>query len=429
MSVQLSRAWRRPLALVLVAGMALTGCEYDGVTSIPLPFTEGSGDDAVELTVRLREASGLTPNSEVKVDDITVGRVTDIEVVKWKPVATVSLNAGVELPANAVARVGQKSLLGAKYLELSAPTVHAARGQLADGAVLDATLVGSYPQTEQVLASLSLVLNGSGLQQVRSITEELDDVVTGREPDVRQFIKRFNVFIGSLDRQRQDIVAVIQRLDGLSSTLSRDDTVANAITDLPDAFHEIEQNRAELTRTLDAVSKLGQTANRVVRESGDDLVANLENLRPTLRQLARSGSNLTESLSVAATYPFPGNTSFPKMFQGDYANLFITLDVSPALLRRNLLQGFTLTEDGGTLMQGPPLGSGDGSPAPGTDLPDLPDGPLDPADLLGQPGGRTGAGGDRNDGGHASGSPLEGLLPGLTALAPGAQRSKDEETQ
>lgn len=354
----------RPAAAGMVSIVLLaTGCQYDGVTSIPLPFREGTGNDAVEVKLVLDQAQGITPNSEVKVDDVTVGSVKSIEMKGWEPVLTLTIDPDVDLPRNAVARIGQKSLLGAKFIELTPPAEDASTEPLRTGDEVVQAAAGNYPQTEQVLASLSLVLNGSGLQQVRSITDELDNVLSGRETNVRSFLTRFNDFIGSLDRQRDDIVAVVERLDRLSRVVSKDDTVATALEELPDAFMTLDQDRAELTETLEALADLGRISQQVVDETGGALERNLRNLRPALQRLADAGPNLTESLTVAGTLPFPGNTSFPRMFQGDYGNLFLTLDVSPDLLARNLLQGFQLTGDQpATVLGGPPLGSGDGPP-------------------------------------------------------------------
>lgn len=355
--------------VVVTAALLLSGCTYGGATTIPLPFREGAESDAKIVTVLLDEASGLTTNGEVKVDDVTVGSISNLRLDGWKPVATVRLNADVALPANAVARVGQKSLLGAKFIELVAPS-SAAEGELADGAVIKTATLGSYPQTEQVLASLSLVLNGGGLQQVRTITEELDKAVAGREPQVREFLRRFKVFIASLDKQRGDILEAVGQLDRLAVTLDGSNALAHAIDDLPVALEQIENDRKRLVEAMDAVSRLGRTATTVINRSGDDTLANLEDLRPALAGLANAGSNLTQSLSVVPTFPFPGNTSFPYMFQGDYGNLFLTVDVSPDVLKHNLIDGFAPVDPSGSLLQAPPLGGGD-TGGSGLTLPDL----------------------------------------------------------
>lgn len=416
----LTTSGSRLAAAGIATAILLSGCSYDGITSVKLPFREGTGDGSYTVTVDLADASGLTPNSEVKVDDVTVGSVESLKVDGWKPVAVVRVGKDTKLPANAVARVGQKSLLGAKFLELDAPA-NPAKTALKQGAVIQNASAGNYPQTEQVLASLSLVLNGGGLQQIRTITQELNQVIDGREPQVRQFIERFRVFITSLDKQRNDILDAVARLDTLSTTLGGSGVLARAIDNLPNAFTTLEQNRADLTNALTALSTFGKTARAVVNESGDQLTSNLRNLRPALSKLADAGHDIVPALSIAATLPFPSNTSFPKMFQGDYGNLFLTVDASPELLARNLLTGFQLPGVGGksNLMQAPPLGAGDGPPPVlGGLVPGLTDS-LGLDNLLN--GLTTGLGGAKNNNSKSNSSANEqsglgGLLPGLLGL-------------
>jgi len=92
--------------------------------------------------------SNLVPNAEVKVNDVTVGSVVASEATDWHAHLTVALDGVTRLPANATARVGQKSLLGAEYLELSAPTDQPPIGQLRDGDAIPLSRTGKYPETE-----------------------------------------------------------------------------------------------------------------------------------------------------------------------------------------------------------------------------------------------------------------------------------------
>ena len=55
--------------------------------------------------VELPDVGTLTPNSQVKVGDIAVGTVTEINAVDWHAEAVLSLEPNVELPANSVASV------------------------------------------------------------------------------------------------------------------------------------------------------------------------------------------------------------------------------------------------------------------------------------------------------------------------------------
>ncbi|TAL22238.1 MAG: MCE family protein, partial [Frankiales bacterium] len=97
---------RRVPTTLLVGGLAvatLTGCGFRGAASIPLPGGQGQGDDAYELTVEFQDVLDLVPQSAVKVDDVTVGSVTDITVDGYTARVVLTVNPEVELPANTTA--------------------------------------------------------------------------------------------------------------------------------------------------------------------------------------------------------------------------------------------------------------------------------------------------------------------------------------
>lgn len=386
----------RVAGLALASALLLTGCEYTGINSLSLPLREGTGDDAYSVVVELPAAPGLTPNAEVKVDDVTVGTIREATVDDWAARLTVGLNPSVELPANATAALGQKSLLGAKYLELSAPVDEPAVGRLQDGDVIPLSRTSRFPETEEVLAALGVVLNGSGLQQVKTITEELNRVLGGREQDVSGFIDRLDDFLGALDDQRADIIRLIENLNTFSTGLEvQNGQLATALEELPAALEVLDADRAALVATLDSIGELGVVGTDVIDRTREDLLANLAQVRPALARLADADSDLTESVSQIVTFPFPSNTSFPAMFKGDYANLFLSLDLTPETIRRNFTEGFQLEAPGApSLLEAPPLGAGDGSTDPLAPFtaPELPPLPAPPEPDGGVPGGADGSG-------------------------------------
>jgi phospholipid/cholesterol/gamma-HCH transport system substrate-binding protein len=126
-------------------------------------------------------------------------------------------------------------------------------------------------------------------------------------------------------------------------------------------------------RTLAALSELGAVATRVIDGSKNDLIDNLHDLGPAVGRLADAGKNLTESVSLLASFPFPSNTAFPAVLKGDYGNLYLTLDLSTDNLARNFGLGFNFP--GMPLLGGlPPLGAGQGGGNP-LELPFLPSPP------------------------------------------------------
>lgn len=324
-------------AIALTFSLAVTGCEWNGLNSVPLPGTEGGGEGAYTVQIQMPNVTTMSQNSPVRVNDVTVGAVTGIEVQDWHALVTVSLNKDVQLPANSTAKIGQTSLLGSQHLELAPPVGIAPQGTLKDGDVIPLERAGAYPTTEQTLSSLSVVLNGGGLAQINDITRELNAAFDGREDSIRDLLPQLDQLVGSLDDQRTQIISAMEGIDRLAGTVNQQtDTLNRALDGIPPALEVLVSQRQNLTNALVALGNFSDTATRVINESGDDLKANLASLSPLLETLASTGSNLTEVLSLMLTFPF-SMKYMDQVFQGDYANLNMVVDLSNERLSTNFI--------------------------------------------------------------------------------------------
>lgn len=324
-------------AIALTVTLAVTGCEWNGLNSVPLPGTEGGGEGAYTVQIQMPNVTTMSQNSPVRVNDVTVGAVTGIEVQDWHALVTVSLNKDVQLPANTTAKIGQTSLLGSQHLELAPPVGVAPQGTLKDGDVIPLERAGAYPTTEQTLSSLSVVLNGGGLAQINDITRELNAAFDGREDSIRDLLPQLDQLVGSLDDQRTQIISAMEGIDRLAGTVNQQtDTLNRALDGIPPALEVLVAQRQNLTNALVALGNFSDTATRVINESGDDLKANLASLSPLLEQLAGTGNNLTEVLSLMLTFPFTMKY-MDQVFQGDYANLNMMIDLTNERLTSNFI--------------------------------------------------------------------------------------------
>jgi len=336
-------------AALLAGGVLLAGCSFDGVQSWQLPGGVGTGDGSLTVTVELPDVGTLTPNGQVKVGDVAVGTVTGIEAVDWHAVATISLEPTTELPANAVARVGVNSLLGASFLELDEPTDEPAVGRLTSGSTIPLERGEAYPATEQVLSAASVVLNGGGLEQLSTLTAELSKAFSGNNLAVRDLLPRLTSFVTALDAQKGQILSTIDSLDRLARKFAKNrSTLTRSIDQIGPALATLSEERPKLTAALESLEGLGDVATPLVRSAGADLVGNLRDLAPTLRAINEAGDALVNGLGFAVTFPFAPET-LQNACRGDYCNLDLILD----LTNDALVNGF-ITKDGLPTMPGLP---------------------------------------------------------------------------
>ena len=106
------------LIVTLVSALALSSCS---VYDIPLPGGPNVGDNPMTVHIMFRDVLDLVPQSTVKIDDVTVGKVTAIKLDGYTADVTVKLPHNVDLPDNARAEIRQTSLLGEKFVSLSKP--------------------------------------------------------------------------------------------------------------------------------------------------------------------------------------------------------------------------------------------------------------------------------------------------------------------
>jgi phospholipid/cholesterol/gamma-HCH transport system substrate-binding protein len=325
---------RLRLAVAMLAGtLALTACDFD-IYSLPLPGGADLGDDPITVQVEFADVLDLVPQSSVKVNDIAVGQVTDIELHDGNALVTLELRGDTELPQNAVATIRQTSLLGEKFVSLGPPTEEAPVGALADDAEIPLERTGANPDVEEVLGALSLLLNGGGLPQLRTIAQEVNLALEGREESARSVLQQIDVFMGQLDTNKATIVDAIESLNRLAQGVrAQQGSIDQALDELPSALDSLDRQRDDLISMLQALNRLSDVGVRVIDRSKASTLAVLRQLQPTLTQLANSGDSLVDSFSVILTYPFVDEVvgRDPQVARsirfGDFTNLSVRLDL------------------------------------------------------------------------------------------------------
>ena len=337
----------------LAAGVVLLGgCGFRGAYSLSLPGGADTGDDPYTVEIEFLDVLDLVPQSGVRVADVPVGRVEDIELDEedWTAVVTITVNRDVELPENAVAAIQQSSLLGEKYVELAPPGNEEPQGRLGDDDRITLDRTNRNVEVEELLGALSLVLNGGGLAQLQTINRELGDALEGREEEIQATLRQLDTFIGGLDEHKAEINRALDRTEELTATLSaRTATIENALDTIGPGLQVINEQRDLLVSMLEGLARLGDVGTRIIEQSSANTIEDLKLLQPILTQLEAAGPNLARSLELLLSYPFPDSSltalNYREAQTGGMA-LFTNMTATVDLDLTNLLCRYVIDQTG-----------------------------------------------------------------------------------
>ena len=288
------------LVALVSSALVLSGCSiYDA----PLPGGPDTGKDPMTVTVMFRDVLDLVPQSTVKVDDVTVGKVKKVTLKGYVAKVTVVLPKDVDLPDNAEATIRQTSLLGEKFVNL-APPRNPSSNKLANGDVIGLDHSGRNPEVEEVLGALALLLNGGGVGQLKTIAAELNNAFGGRESEVRSVLDQIRVFTGTLDANKSSIVTALENTNRLAGELRKQDkTIKATLDDVPDALASINRPARRPGQAAQGADPAQQR-----RRQGDPGLEGVDDQQPAL---ARAGAGRVRQGGAELPQVLPGLPDLP----------------------------------------------------------------------------------------------------------------------
>jgi phospholipid/cholesterol/gamma-HCH transport system substrate-binding protein len=334
------RSWQA--LVLLMAAMVLSSCGWRGISNVAIPGGPGSGSGAYTVYVQVPDTLAINGNSKVMVADVFVGSIKAINLKNWVATLTLGLSKNTKLPKNAIAKIGQTSLLGSQHVELAAPP-NPSSELLRDGDTIPLKNSSSYPTTEQTLASLSLILRGGGIPNLEVLQNEVYNIFNGRGEQIRAFLGKLDTFTDQLNQQRDDITHAIDSTNRLLTYIgNRSDVLDRALTDLPPLIKHFADTQNLLINAVNSVGRLSGAADQYLSEARAPLHTDLQALQCPLKELGRASPYLIGALKLILTQPFDIDT-VPKMFRGDYVNVSLTLDVTYSAVDNAFLTGTGLS--------------------------------------------------------------------------------------
>ncbi len=347
-----SRTTTRSLLALVVPIAALSGC---GLSYDDLP-SSGEPDHGYRIDAVFDDVLNLSTGAPVKLNGLSVGAVTSIELDGVQARVTLSIDEDTALRSGSSARLRYDTPLGEVYVEVSPGREGAT---LRDGDEMAQERTSTAPTVEDTLAQASLLVNGGGLGQLGTITTELNKVLGGREDELRTSLHTSDELLAALNDSQGDLTTTLESLRDTAVLLrKRRITLRHAVTRIAPAADVLRENQSDLTQLLRRSNRLADRATGLLTDHESELLEVLTDLGPVLQAVLASEDALVAGLTDVQTTADLLDAAIP----GDFIGLDATLRVD----LNALLSGAGGTS-GGTPGGSPGGGTG-GSPL---GLPDL----------------------------------------------------------
>jgi phospholipid/cholesterol/gamma-HCH transport system substrate-binding protein len=261
----------------------------------PIPFKP----EGYRIKVPVDEGTQLAQESDVRISNVSVGKVKDIELgdegdQDGLAVTTIEVDAAyAPLPADTRATLRQKTLLGETYMELTPGNPDS--GDIAEGGSLPAAQTSNGVQLDEIFRTFDPRTRAAFQQWMQGAAIALN----GRGADL-------NAALGNLDAFARDGTRLLRVLDTQSGAVSgfvrNTGVVFNALSERQGQLRSLIQNSDTVFRTTARrnddlrqiftifptfLDESRQTVNRLDRFAADTdpLVVQLE---PATRQLSYS---------------------------------------------------------------------------------------------------------------------------------------------
>ncbi|HET6165515.1 MAG TPA: MCE family protein [Marmoricola sp.] len=316
-------------ALAGLLGLGLVTACGPTMADLPLPGNGVSGD-TMTMKVRFDEALNLAQGAAVKVNGVNEGKVRSVTTEDFKAIATLEVRRSAHVRQDASARLRYTTPLGELFVDVTNPADGAL---IADGGSLDPRRATTAPTVEDALSSASLLVNGGGLNQLQTVTDQLNAALGGREDTVRELLVRANTFLDGADATTGDIDRALRALAAVSRIANQNRaTIRAALRDIQPAAHVLRENTPDFTALLAKLAEFSGTANDVVGKTRTQILQMVREVSPVLQEFLDNSALLGPSLRALVHV----SETLDDVVPGDYLSLKLGINFAgvkpPSLL-------------------------------------------------------------------------------------------------
>lgn len=282
--------------------ISTTGCAVT-VDNLPMP-KPGLGAPGYTIHAAFADALNLPDHAHVKIGGTDIGVVTKIKSTNFIADVQMLIRDDIRLPSGTTVELRQATPLGDMFVAMTLPSPQEAGDPLRDGDTIGTDHTAAGASVEQLMMSISLLLNGGGINQAAKITGQMNSMFAGRAPELSHLITEMTAAIGALNARTGDIDQVLGGMNSLAGELARRKAQLGAAADtFPALIAMLTENNQQIVDLLSKVATTTDALGDFADTTGGDFVRLFNSIQSLMSGFAQS-DQLTGALDGLHTiYP------------------------------------------------------------------------------------------------------------------------------
>lgn len=279
-----------------------------------IPFFANNYD----LKAEFADAAGLTPENEIRVAGIKVGKVALVELRKDRVIVTMEIEKGVNIPKRAEAAISLKTILGTKFIAIDA-TGSGPFFREGDTIPLRQTSIPfeiyqAANSGVELLADIDAKLLNDGF-------EALADLTNDPNRNLARALEGSAEVTGALASQREALEALVARGEEVVAALDESSPdIQRLLTDADTVLNLLARRRATVKSLLENTNRLMGSLGDLLRDNRSDIDTILKDLHAVLLIVDAKLGDLEQAIRLLG----PTTESFGRVvWRGRWASICV----------------------------------------------------------------------------------------------------------
>jgi phospholipid/cholesterol/gamma-HCH transport system substrate-binding protein len=298
--------------IITLLGVSYVGARYANLTRFFV-------DDSYKVTAHLSESGGIFTGAQVTYRGVSIGRVDSLELTATGVDAVLEIeDENDEIPADALALVGNGSAVGEQYVEIQPQTD--APPYLTDGSEIALENTSTPLATEELLGNIATTVGSVDRGSLSITVEEFAKAFSGTGEDLQRLIDTGNSFIETANDNFDVTTALIRDSNTvLKGQVASEGALRNFASELSGFSTVLADADPDLRRLL----QTGSTASIQLR---DFIETNRVELGSLINNLVTTGEIVVRHLDgikqVLVIYPYVVEGGFTVVSKSKSTGLF-----------------------------------------------------------------------------------------------------------